>query len=68
MGESDELQIRFRHTLGDIGPFSFEDNSTVQSVKELVFSKWPTGLNCCMYSVARCVEHTVSCSLVQMAR
>jgi hypothetical protein len=41
MSEAAEYTIRFRHTLGDIGPFQFESTSSVQSVKEELFSRWP---------------------------
>lgn len=41
--ENEELQIRFRHTLGDVGPISFADSSSIASVKEIVFGRWPTG-------------------------
>jgi hypothetical protein len=43
MSEAAEYTIRFRHTLGDIGPFQFESTSSVQSVKEELFSRWPAG-------------------------
>jgi hypothetical protein len=43
-GSGEDLQIRFRHSSGtDIGPFSFEDGNTIQSVKSVVFQRWPTG-------------------------
>lgn len=39
----DELHsIRFRHTLGDIGPFQFEPSSSIQTVKDSLFTRWPT--------------------------
>lgn len=38
-----ELQIKFRHVLGDVGPFNFDDKATIQSVKETIFNKWPAG-------------------------
>ncbi|KAF6262975.1 ubiquitin-2 like Rad60 SUMO-like-domain-containing protein [Scenedesmus sp. NREL 46B-D3] len=42
-GTGEDLQIRFRHSSGtDIGPFSFEDGNTIQSVKSVVFGRWPT--------------------------
>lgn len=45
MGDSadSELQIKFRHVLGDVGPFSFNDTATIQSVKETIFTRWPSG-------------------------
>lgn len=39
----DSISLRFRHTLGDIGPFQVEPSSSIQSVKEELFSRWPTG-------------------------
>lgn len=38
---TEELSIRFRHTQGDIGPLSVPATSTVQAVKERLFSSWP---------------------------
>lgn len=34
--------MRFRHTLGDLGPFAFARNETVLRVKSRVFDQWPT--------------------------
>lgn len=39
----EEHSIRFRHTLGDIGPFQFDSASSIQSVKDALFDRWPTG-------------------------
>jgi hypothetical protein len=39
----DVTVLRFRHTLGDIGPLEFDNSTGVQSVKETLFSQWPTG-------------------------
>ena len=39
------VQIRFRHSNGDVGPFTFQDSATVESVKEKLFAEWPKGSN-----------------------
>ena len=41
--ESQEYSIRFRHTLGDLGPFQFDPSTNIQSVKDQLFSGWPSG-------------------------
>uniref|UniRef100_A0A061RHR7 Ubiquitin-fusion protein n=1 Tax=Tetraselmis sp. GSL018 TaxID=582737 RepID=A0A061RHR7_9CHLO len=35
------VSIRFRHTTGDIGPFSFSPSATILSLKERVCQEWP---------------------------
>lgn len=47
MGDAEEVSVRFRHTLGDIGPFQLATSSSVQSVKDIVFQGWPTGVLWC---------------------
>lgn len=43
-----EIQIRFRHTSGDVGPFAFPPSSTVLSLKERVIQEWQSGEpSCC---------------------
>jgi hypothetical protein len=44
MGDSAdaELSIKFRHILGDVGPFTFSDSASIQSVKETIFTRWPS--------------------------
>ena len=39
----DSLNIRFRHTQGDIGPLKLPSSTTVQAVKERLLSQWPKG-------------------------
>jgi len=39
--EMDTVQLRFRHTSGDVGPYSFPLGHTILQVKEGVFSQWP---------------------------
>lgn len=38
-----EVQIRFRHQGGDIGPLSFPLGTSVEAVKQKVYASWPTG-------------------------
>lgn len=38
---AEEIQIRFRHTSGDLGPYTFQDSATIQDVKEKLISEWP---------------------------
>ena len=40
---SEQLQFRFRHTQGDVGPLSLPVNLTVQQTKERLFEIWPKG-------------------------
>lgn len=44
-GAEAELQIKFRHVLGDVGPFAFQDSASIQSVKETIYTRWPSGLH-----------------------
>lgn len=36
-----DIQLRFRHISGDIGPWQFPDSATIQQVKERLFADWP---------------------------
>lgn len=36
-------QIRFRHTYGDVGPFTFDANTPVAALKQRLLDEWPTG-------------------------
>lgn len=38
---AEDLQIRFRHTSGDVGPFVYSDATTVQQLKEKLLADWP---------------------------
>lgn len=38
-----EAVVRFRHTLGDVGPFPFPLSSTISDLKAKLFEAWPTG-------------------------
>jgi hypothetical protein len=38
---ADTIQIRFRHTGGDIGPTAYSDNLTIQQLKDSLYSAWP---------------------------
>lgn len=38
---SEQLQFRFRHTQGDVGPLSLPISLTVQQTKERLFAAWP---------------------------
>jgi hypothetical protein len=42
---ADSVQLRFRSTLGDIGPFPFNDSVLIQAVKEKLLAEWPTGVH-----------------------
>eukprot|EP00798_Chlamydomonas_sp_ICE-L_P023566 gene23566-9090_t len=35
------VQLRFRHSNGDIGPFTFSESALVESVKETLLAAWP---------------------------
>lgn len=37
----DEFKIRFRHTAGDLGPFTFAKDTTITQVKDFILSEWP---------------------------
>ena len=38
-----ELQVRFRHANGDLGPYSFQDTQLLSEVKEKLVAEWPKG-------------------------
>ena len=54
---SDDIELKFRHVSGDIGPFKVPGSSSIVQVKELVFAQWPKGET---YAVLRTAEH-VNC-------
>ncbi|KXZ52147.1 hypothetical protein GPECTOR_10g776 [Gonium pectorale] len=35
------IAVRFRHTAGDLGPFTFTEETSVQALKDKVFAEWP---------------------------
>lgn len=37
----DTIQVRFRSTSGDVGPFSFNETQLIQALKEKLFQEWP---------------------------
>ncbi|KAG2492692.1 hypothetical protein HYH03_009106 [Edaphochlamys debaryana] len=39
--EDEAIQVRFRHTAGDLGPWTFVESSSVQSLKDKLFAEWP---------------------------
>ena len=39
-------QVRFRHTLGDLGPFQFSRASLIGALKDKLLQEWPTGKLC----------------------
>lgn len=42
MGDATEtIQIRFRSTNGDVGPFTFTEEQTIQECKDKLFAEWP---------------------------
>lgn len=43
-GESMEksYKLRFRHLSGDVGPLTFQENSTVLAMKSQIWDEWPT--------------------------
>lgn len=36
------LQLRFRHTALDLGPFPFPEGNSIQQVKDKLLTMWPT--------------------------
>ncbi|KAK9800228.1 hypothetical protein WJX73_001307 [Symbiochloris irregularis] len=38
---SEGVDVRFRHTQGDVGPFKFTGSTNVQSLKDKLLSEWP---------------------------
>ena len=40
---SDDIELKFRHVSGDIGPLKVPGSSSIVQVKELVFAQWPKG-------------------------
>ncbi|KAG2430676.1 hypothetical protein HYH02_013673 [Chlamydomonas schloesseri] len=39
--EEETINIRFRHSAGDLGPFPFSEATSVQALKDKVFAEWP---------------------------
>lgn len=35
-------KLRFRHLSGDVGPLTFQENSTVLAMKSQIWEEWPT--------------------------
>jgi hypothetical protein len=54
-----DLNVRFRTTMGDIGPFHFTPATTVAGLKDRLLSEWPKGMlaavGCNMTLCAVCV-------------
>jgi hypothetical protein len=40
---SDEIEVKFRHVSGDIGPLKVPGSSSILQVKEKLFAAWPKG-------------------------
>jgi hypothetical protein len=40
---SDEIELKFRHVSGDIGPLKVAGSCSVLQVKERLFAAWPKG-------------------------
>lgn len=41
---SEGVDVRFRHTQGDVGPFKFTGSTDVQSLKDKLLIEWPKGV------------------------
>lgn len=41
MGDGDLVDVRFRHTQGDVGPFKVPASTSVQSLKDRLLIEWP---------------------------
>lgn len=37
-------EVRFRHTLGDVGPFQFSRASLIGALKDKLLQEWPSGM------------------------
>ena len=35
-------KLRFRHLEGDLGPFQFQENTTVLAMKNQIWDEWPS--------------------------
>ena len=51
---SDDIELKFRHVSGDIGPLKVPGSSSIVQVKELVYAQWPKGET---FAVLRAVEY-----------
>ncbi len=40
---SEDIELRFRHTSGDVGPLKCAGTMSVGAVKERLLSEWPKG-------------------------
>lgn len=38
---AEDIQLRFRHTAGDLGPYTFQETATIQEIKEKLVAEWP---------------------------
>mmetsp|Transcript_14705 Transcript_14705/g.36645 ORF Transcript_14705/g.36645 Transcript_14705/m.36645 type:complete len:126 (+) Transcript_14705:73-450(+) len=38
---TDAIQVRFRSTHGDVGPFPFNEQQSIQALKDKLFAEWP---------------------------
>ena len=43
MADKELVQVKCRHSAGDIGPWSYGKGANVQAVKEQILNDWPTG-------------------------
>lgn len=41
-GMDKPYKLRFRHLSGDVGPLTFQENSTVLAMKNQIWEDWPT--------------------------
>lgn len=62
MDDSEAVQVRFRHTAGDLGPFQFPETASVQSLKDRVFAEWPKGMQLFTWVHQHIWKATVWCS------
>ena len=40
---SDDIELKFRHVSGDIGPLKVSGSSNILQVKEKLYAQWPKG-------------------------
>ncbi len=40
---SDDIELKFRHVSGDIGPLKVSGSSSILQVKEQLYAQWPKG-------------------------
>lgn len=47
----EDIELRFRHTSGDVGPIKCAGTLSVEAVKEKLLAAWPNGMDEAIHSL-----------------